>query len=169
MLALLVAGCSATMVNPPGGATGSPYAPVNEGQRPGVVSFLNQGLPDLVQARREDAYKQMFTACGGAYRIDREGAVASGGSAIPLGGGVTTWRENHYWSIQFSCMQTPEPRPTAAPAPAPRAANKCEAGWYTTSRGYCCPLGYDDAGNGTCNPSRTLAGSAPTTIPVAQH
>lgn len=36
------------------------------------------------------------------------------------------------------------------------APDRCERGWYTTRGGYCCPLGYDDAGNGTCNPSATL-------------
>jgi hypothetical protein len=50
----------------------------------------------------------------------------------------------------------------AAPAPAKShpVANKCEAGWWTTPQGYCCPLGYDDAGNGTCNPSKTLVETA---------
>lgn len=49
-----------------------------------------------------------------------------------------------------------------APATVPPAAGptKCETGWYATRQGYCCPLGYDDAGNGTCNPSQAVVEAA---------
>lgn len=109
VVAMLLTGCSATMVNPPGGASGSAFAPVNEAERPGVVAYLNQGASGVVKSRREDAYKKMHGACRGSYRIDAEGPQASGGQVIPNAGGGATVVSYQYWYIQFSCV-----RPTAA-------------------------------------------------------
>ena len=63
-VSLMIAGCSASMVSGPGsGGTGSPYAPVNEMRRPGLIKYLNQGAGSVVAERREDAYRQMHAAC----------------------------------------------------------------------------------------------------------
>lgn len=102
LVAVLALGCSASMVNPPGGATGSPNAPVNEAARPGLVKYLNQGAGSVIAARREDAYKQMHSACRGSYRIDAEGPRAEGGMVVPVGEGAV-WSSTEYWYIQFSC------------------------------------------------------------------
>jgi hypothetical protein len=83
--ALLVAGCSASMVNSPGTSSeASPFAPVNEDTRPGVVKYLNNGADFVIQQRREDAYKQMYEACGGKYRIDGEGPQVQDGVVMLL-------------------------------------------------------------------------------------
>ena len=108
VVALAMCGCSAAMVNAPGGQR-SAFAPINEAARPGVVSYLNQGAGFIVRARREDAYKQMHTACGGPYRIDAEGPQAGGGVVTAVGRGSAIYTPTQYWYIQFSCA-----RPVAA-------------------------------------------------------
>jgi hypothetical protein len=126
ILPLLAVGCgSATMVNSPG-RSGSPYAPVNESQRPGVVKYLNQGADVVIRSRREDAYKQMHSSCGGTYRIDAEGPQVDGQTAMmipgaPGAGSSVVVQNQEYWYIQFSCVG-PTPRTatagsTNAPAP----------------------------------------------------
>lgn len=102
LVAAVVSGCGASMVNAPG-AGGSAFAPVNEGSRPGVVSYLNQGASFVVKARREDAYKQMFAACHGVYRIDGEGPHESGGVVTSAGNSAYVTAVQ-YWYIQFSCV-----------------------------------------------------------------
>lgn len=105
MMASGLLGCSATMVNSPGMARSlSPYAPVNEASRGGVVKYLNQGASSVVRQRRDDAYRQMYTACGGSYRINAEGPNAEGGVVIPIQGGGAMWTQSQYWYIQFSCV-----------------------------------------------------------------
>lgn len=123
---LVVAGCGSTMVNAPGVASQSAYAPVNEAQRPGLVSYLNQGAGFVIRARRDDAYRQMFTACAGAYRIDGEGAQTSGGVLAPVGNSAV-FIPSQYWYIQFSCLTPPVAAAQAALAspakpPAPNPA-----------------------------------------------
>ena len=117
--------CSATMVNAPGASSASsPYAPVNEASRGGMIKYLNQGASYVVEQRREDAYKQMYTACRGTYRIDAEGPNAEGGAAIPIQGGGAVWTQSQYWYIQFSCAPQPPTQggygpSQSQPAPAP--------------------------------------------------
>src|SRR5690349_10140380 len=61
--------CRAHMVSAPGGD--SEYGPVNQASRGGVIKYKNSGL--AANKRRENAYRQMYKACGGYYRIDAEG------------------------------------------------------------------------------------------------
>lgn len=75
-LAVAAVGCTAQMVKS-AAASGSPYAPLNE-QRAGIVRYLSDGAEFVVRKRREDAYKQMFKSCAGAYRITAEGDVTDG-------------------------------------------------------------------------------------------
>lgn len=114
----LMSGCAARMVETHGG---SKYGPKNEGPG-GRVQYISTGLSGLVEARREDAYKQMFEACNGSYNIVREfdepnGSVTSG-SSQNLGGGYTA--NSAYTSqsmlrvIEFACV------PANAPAPIPQ-------------------------------------------------
>jgi hypothetical protein len=120
LLAFFQLGCHAHMVATPGGDPSTPYAPVNERQRGGVIKYRNAGLPGIRRKRRENAYKQMYEACGGTYRIDAEGPRSAGGRIVSdaLGGAEVQQYED--WYIQFSCVspasaQTP---PASAPAPA---------------------------------------------------
>lgn len=103
LVAAVMSGCSATMVNAPGGSR-SAFAPVNEAQRPGTISYLNQGADSIIRARRGDAYKQMHGACGGDYRIEGEGPQMSGGVLAPVGRSAV-FIPSQYWFIQFSCVK----------------------------------------------------------------
>lgn len=104
LVALMVVGCGADMVNSPG-RSGLAYGPVNEAQRSGVVRYLNQGADFVIQDRRQDAYAQMYKACDGRYRIDAEGPQVRGGYVVPAGGMLVAGT-TEYWYIQFSCVQT---------------------------------------------------------------
>jgi hypothetical protein len=121
---VLLVGCgSATMVSSPG-RSGSAYAPVNEGQRPGVVKYLNQGADFVIQNRREDAYKQMYASCRGPYRIDAEGPQVDGQTAMmipgaPGVGSSVVVQNQEYWYIRFSCVGPTPVAATAGPTPAP--------------------------------------------------
>lgn len=71
LLLLPLVGCvtpdyGADMVAP---ATASQYGPVNQ---TGIVRYSRSGSSDVVSARREDAYKQMWSQCNGKYRIVSE-------------------------------------------------------------------------------------------------
>ena len=103
VVVLSLTGCSASMVSRPGDRGSSPYAPVNESQRGGVIKYQNMGLQALRDKRREDAYKQMSNACGGRYRIDAEGPRTEGGVVSPVGKSAS-FATSEYWYIQFSCV-----------------------------------------------------------------
>jgi hypothetical protein len=102
-------GCSATMVEKPGGTSSSPYAPVNEASRGGVVKYLNEGAKSIRNKRREDAYKKMYEACRGPYRIVAEGPQAEGGVVIQISPTSSVYSSSQYWYIQFSCGAGTEP------------------------------------------------------------
>lgn len=93
-------GCTATMVNRPG--SHSQFGPTNEGSRPGTVKYLNQGADSVIESRRKDAYKQMYQACHGKYKILSEGPNAEGGAFIPVGNALM-YSQSQYWYINFQC------------------------------------------------------------------
>jgi hypothetical protein len=105
LAALALSACTATMVNMPGGSKQrSAYAPVNESNpTAGLIKYMAQGTTSAVKARRQDAYRQMHTACSGAYRIDGEGPKQENGLAVP-GPESAIGPQNPYWFIQFSCV-----------------------------------------------------------------
>lgn len=107
---LLLTGCTATMVVKPGMSTHSKYAPVNESSRGGIVKYLNQGAASVVAKRRENAYRQMYEACGGAYRIVAEGPKAEGGVVVPAGN-MLMFASQQYIYIQFECAEPEDPSP----------------------------------------------------------
>lgn len=48
------------------------FAP--KGYKPrGEISYLNQGSDSIIQSRREDAFRQMYTSCNSEYKIISEG------------------------------------------------------------------------------------------------
>lgn len=103
VVAITLTACTAQMVSSPGMASSSPYAPVNEVSRGGIVKYLNDGAAFVKKQRRENAYKQMHSICSGKYRIDTEGPKSEGGAVMPTGAGAL-WFESQYWYIQFSCI-----------------------------------------------------------------
>ena len=124
----LLTGCSAHMVVPAGSNQPPAYAPLNETARPGIVKYLNAGAPAIIEARRDDAYRQMYTHCTGRYRILAEGTSNDGGSAIYWGYGIATFHANQWVYIRFVC-EPPEGRSREAleghaslPAPDRRVA-----------------------------------------------
>lgn len=109
---VVMAGCTtAQMIAPVGAQSSTPYAPVNEAARSGLIKYLNGGAETVVKQRREDAYKQMHTACNGKYRIDAEGPREEGGTVVVepsklTAGAVTASSYSFdYWYIQFSCVR----------------------------------------------------------------
>jgi hypothetical protein len=88
VLAMALSGCitSAQMYETRGR---SQYAPENE--RPGGrVQYRLNGPGALVQARREDAYKQMYEHCDGRYRIVSESDINAGSVSSTFGSSNTT-------------------------------------------------------------------------------
>jgi hypothetical protein len=122
---LVLVGCGAHMVSSPGATSRSPYAPVNEKSRGGIIKYSNRGLPSLRQARREDAYRQMYTACGGYYNIDAEGPRSEGGQVYGDGQGGITYSSYEYLYIQFSCVSPPRraTQPSHEPGTYPPSAS----------------------------------------------
>ena len=106
---LTLAGCvttTARMERMPGTASGRAYAPINEGQTPGVVSY-RMGTSDAFNAeRRDDAYKNMYTACGGRYRITKEYDDTSGYTVDPettFTPATVVRHRRHY--IEYLCVE----------------------------------------------------------------
>jgi len=96
-------GCSAKMVINPN-QSNSPYAPINETYRLGLIKYLNQGAQPVRDARRDDAYRQMFQACNGKYNIIREGPRSEGGVIIPVGN-ASMYSNTQYIYIEFMCIK----------------------------------------------------------------
>jgi len=100
---LLLLGCSASSVVKPGN-TKSKYAPQNEGNRTGIVKYLNQGASFVRESRREDAYKQMHENCGGKYNIVNEGIRSEGGTIVPIGNSAM-YADSQYMYIEYKCIR----------------------------------------------------------------
>ena len=82
----------------PGSIEKSKYAPVNADEQYGVVSYS-------AKSAREDAYKKMYSACSGKYKIIDESQQNSGAVFIPngYGGGVMANTKKNY--IKFICIK----------------------------------------------------------------
>ena len=125
--AVAITGCGATLISSAGGA-GSPYAPLNDGTRVGLVKYSIDDPNFVIQRRRNDAYKKMYQSCGGPYVILAEGAAEENGrvittitrsdssssTATPAGdttqaGSQRTVQSvkervaDHYWYVQYRC------------------------------------------------------------------
>ena len=74
LLLLMSSGCAAQMVSTRGN---SKYGPIND-TLGGQIRYLQGGATDAIQARREDAYRQMHRYCDGRYIITREWDVVDG-------------------------------------------------------------------------------------------
>lgn len=102
LLVLVVSGCGAQMARNPN-APPPQYAPVNE-SRAGEVSYSANGAAFVVRSRREDAYKQMYHACRGYYRIDSEEGVVTGHAVESDGSGSAYTHPQITQVIRFSCV-----------------------------------------------------------------
>ena len=78
---LVLTGCAAQMIQS-AGSGGSPYAPLNNGNRTGVVRYLIGDGDFFVNRRREDAYKKMYRSCVGPYVIVAEGEREENGRVV---------------------------------------------------------------------------------------
>jgi len=66
----------------------SQYGPVNQSR--GTVEYLNAGASGIIASRRNSAYRQMFEACGGKYKI------------------INEYPNKDNWYIDFECVKEPE-------------------------------------------------------------
>lgn len=88
----------------------SQYAPINETveTRPiGITSYMNEGVSAVREARREDAYKKMFNACNGKYKILGESSSETGDFYYAQNMGSATYISNlssSYVYIKFECV-----------------------------------------------------------------
>ena len=103
--ALVFIGCHATMERLPGAQSNSQYAPVNAQEQYGLVSYENRGLPSIIKKKRDDAYKQMFEACNGKYKIISESNKNTGAvfNSDGNGGGYMSTIDKVY--IKFMCIE----------------------------------------------------------------
>jgi hypothetical protein len=101
---IFLIGCAAQMVVNPGSQADSPYSPINEASRPGIIRYLSEGAQPVKEARRNDAYRKMYEACGGKYRILREGSRSEGGVVVPTGSGAL-YADSQYIYIEFECVK----------------------------------------------------------------
>ena len=70
------------------------YAPTNESNKKnGVIKYLAQGVATAKRIRRETAYKEMYSYCGGKYKILKE-VVASDKEGV---------NSSNYVYITFEC------------------------------------------------------------------
>jgi hypothetical protein len=76
-----LAGCGATLIQS-AGSNGSPYAPLDDGRRVGLVKYQIDDGDFFVRRRREDSYKKMYQSCGGPYFIVAEGPRAENGRVV---------------------------------------------------------------------------------------
>jgi ABC-type transport system involved in cytochrome bd biosynthesis fused ATPase/permease subunit len=89
---LLLSSCSSKMTKSVGHK--SAYAPANYEEK-GAVEYLNAGADWVIEKRREDAFKQMYSACNGQYEITREGNKSEFMTI--------TMAEKNYIYIEFKC------------------------------------------------------------------
>ena len=102
---LFIAGCAVTtaeMLATPGGQ----YGPT-AGEDSGLIRYLAGGSQSDIQQRQQDANRQMYMACGGHYRILRQGTrdqISMGPGGGPFGRFPTASSTNYVY-IRFACTR----------------------------------------------------------------
>jgi len=101
-ISLAIAGCAPKMEVLPGSVKKSKYAPTNQSQEAGIVSY-DQGDEDM----EEEAYKMMFDTCNGKYKILTKDIKHISDGIIGLGekntgDGLITSDEKVY--VKFICQ-----------------------------------------------------------------
>jgi hypothetical protein len=98
-LILTLVGCAATHVTKP---VKPKYAPDN--YKPvGVIKYLNQGADFVIKERRESAFKDMYDACKGSYKIISESERADGGVGMAISSSTAMYGSTKYWYIRYEC------------------------------------------------------------------
>lgn len=105
-------GCGAQMLNRP--SSSNTYGPTRrtDGGEVGIVRYYTDGAPQVVEGRKQDAYKQMYQACSGLYEIVAEGPSQEGATAVamdipnmPLPTTAATVAPMNVWTIRFRCIE----------------------------------------------------------------
>jgi hypothetical protein len=81
--------------------TRSQYAPDGD-PRTGEVRYLNAGAASIITERRDDAYKQMYMACDGKYRIVGDRPQKTGHGTYLVGNSFQTFSDE-WVVIRFEC------------------------------------------------------------------
>lgn len=78
------------------------YAPSNATKsRSGKVAYNPNGLSEMVKARRDDAYKQIYQFCGSSkYKITKDATVPARNSTAS---GISTLGADEIREITFEC------------------------------------------------------------------
>ncbi|MCK9455531.1 MAG: hypothetical protein WCY51_07480 [Sulfurimonas sp.] len=105
ILTIIFSGCTAKIEHMPGSIEKSKYAPINSEEQYGLVSYLNGGASSVREARREDAYKKMYEACSGKYKIIDESNKNSGAMFISNGNGGGFMANTNKIYIKFICVK----------------------------------------------------------------
>lgn len=97
-------GCSAKIEHLPGSKETSKYAPVNAQEQYGIVSYRNQGISAVREARRENAYKEMYNTCNGKYKIINESNQNDGAVFVSNNNGGGYMQSTSRIYIKFICV-----------------------------------------------------------------
>lgn len=101
----LFSGCSAKVEHLPGSIETSKYAPVNAQEQYGMVSYRNAGISAVREARRENAYKEMYNTCNGKYKIINESNQNDGAVFISNNNGGGFMKNTNRIYIKFICVK----------------------------------------------------------------
>lgn len=100
ILAIILTGCSASMVRAP---KTSNYAPSGYKAK-GTVSYYDHGASFIVESRREDAFKQMHETCSGKYEITNEYTKSDMTThSRGITGGINSMKVNYRY-FDFMCI-----------------------------------------------------------------
>jgi hypothetical protein len=109
-LFVLTSCATSTMVQSPHHK--SKYAPKNYAQT-GTMKYLAQGADSIIEARREDAFKAMWTQCGGEYEITREYRDKDNISTQANAFGGHNVNHSNYVYMDFKCLGVAGAMPVA--------------------------------------------------------
>ena len=95
----ILAGCAGNVQD---NVHDSKYGPTHQNKELSV-SYLNQGINRVRDARREDAYKTMYKKCGGDYSIVREENTQGNNRFIESPADLAGNDQATYRKIIFEC------------------------------------------------------------------
>jgi hypothetical protein len=99
---LILIGCSDKTAQHVTHRVKSLYGPT-DGAPGGTVRYSNEGSESAINRRREDAYKKMFDACDGKYKITSE-HVSAEVAAVPIAGvGIVPYSYKYVY-IEYDCI-----------------------------------------------------------------
>lgn len=107
LLAVLVAGCKAHMMETRGDTIQLLKLGSEKPGRGGVIRYLVTGPAVFQKARRADAEDQMRKFCSGAYAITAEGPRSKFGASMPIGD-KASFEVDEYRYVAFDCAAPAE-------------------------------------------------------------